>query len=134
MTPQKAAVQASVRLSKDCILGMCQHAWQQHSIPDPSTRESVENISLPRLFNITQDQVVVGCESHWELISLNHTPEGLLEVALQAAILDEDAICQPAVALLLPPQEVFELPLGQWPATAARASSHSKQSQTTAVS
>jgi hypothetical protein len=76
---------------------------EQSSLLDASTRESGDDVGLPGLLNVLQNDVLVGRQPHWQLISLNHPPEGLLQVALQPAILDIDAVCQLAIALVHPP-------------------------------
>lgn len=45
--------------------------------------------------------------------------EGLLGFPLEAAVLDEDAVRQLPITLLLPPQVVLELPLWQRPAVSS---------------
>lgn len=76
----------------------------------------MDDVSLPRLIDVTQYEVLVGGESHRQLISLDHSSQSLLQVTLEAPILDENAVGKLAIALLLPTQEVLELPLGKRPA------------------
>jgi hypothetical protein len=76
---------------------------EQNSLLDASAREGGDDVGLPGLLNVTQNDVLVGRQPHWQLISLNHPPEGLLQVTLQPAILDVDAVCQLAITLVHPP-------------------------------
>lgn len=70
---------------------------------DASTREGGDDVGLPALLNVTQNDVLIGRQPHWQLISLNHPSQSLLQIALQPAILHVDAVCQLAIALVHPP-------------------------------
>ena len=62
-------------------------------IPDTSAMQGVEDITLPGGLNLCEDDVLVCSDDDWQLIPLDHSPQGHLQVTLQPAQQDSFTLC-----------------------------------------
>ena len=83
--------------------------------PDASASKGVQDVSLPGGVDLSEDDILVGRDDDGELVALDDSAQGRLELALEPPILHKDAVRQPPIALLHPAQVVLELPRWQRP-------------------